>query len=106
MISTGAPLSADLPSVISLLTALIGQTEAGDWEAVVAMQPEVCKQLANLERFYGPTTAARSVSLADRNKMAEIVTLIDKAAMRCAARREQIAPLVNSLKALPDSIRA
>lgn len=106
MISTAPPLSADLPSIISLLTELIGRTEAGDWEAVVAMQPEACKQLATLEKLYGPTTAARSISLADRSKMAEIIALIDKAALRCAARREQIAPLVNSLKALPDSIRA
>lgn len=106
MLAPGVASRPDLTALVSLLTQLIGQADAGDWEAVVLMQPEVCLQLAQLERLYQSPAAASTAPPADRTRLAEIVALINKAEAVCATRREQIAPLVNSLKALPDSIQA
>lgn len=93
----------DLTALVALLNRLIRQTEAGDWEAVVAMQPEVCQKLADLKRYYESPSETFSPTTAERSKIAEVAALITKAETNCATRREQIAPLVNSLKALPDS---
>lgn len=106
MLASEAARHPDLSALVTLLNRLIGQTEAGDWEAVVAMQPEVCQQLADIQKYYESSAATRSPSGAERGKIAEIAALIAKAETNCATRREQIAPLVNSLKALPDSSRA
>lgn len=106
MFAPGVSSSSNLTTLISLLTQLIGQADAGDWETVVLMQPEVCQQLAELEYLYQSPAAARNTTPADRTRLAEIAALINKAELACATRRDQIAPLVSSLKALPDSLKA
>lgn len=106
MLASGVSSNPDLTAVISLLTQLLGQADAGDWEATVALQPEICHRLANLEHHYQSAATARNTSPADRSRLAEIAALINRAELVCAARRDQIAPLVSSLKALPDSIKA
>lgn len=106
MLASAASPHPDLLALIALLNQLIGQTETGDWEAVTAVQPEVCRQLANLQRHYDAPATARNSSPIDRSRLAEIAALIKKAEAACSTRRDQIAPLVNSLKALPDPIKA
>lgn len=106
MLASGVSSSPDLTTLISLLTQLIGQADTGDWEAAVAMQPELCQRLAALEYHYQSAATARNAPPADRTRLAEIAALINKAELACATRRDQIAPLVSSLKALPDSLKA
>lgn len=106
MLASGVASNPDLTALVSLLTQLIGQADAGEWEAVVALQPEVCQRLADLEGRYQTPAVARNAPPADRSRLAEIAALIDKATLACATRRDQIAPLVGSLKALPDSLKA
>lgn len=106
MHASAVPPPPDLVALIALLNELIRQTETGDWEAVTAMQPEVCLQLANLQRHYDTPATVRNSPPGDRSRLTEIAALINKAEAACTTRREQIAPLVNSLKAIPDPIRA
>ena len=106
MLEPGVSSRLDLGSIISLLTQLIRQAEAGEWEAVVLMQPNVCQQLADLESLYRSPVAISNTSSADSARLTEINALINKAELACATRREQIAPLVGSLKALPDPVKA
>lgn len=94
----------DLVSITALLNQLISQTNAGDWEAVTASQPEVCHQLAYLQRCCDDPTYIRNLPPVDRNKLNEISALINTAELACKTRRDHIAPLVNSLKALPFTI--
>ncbi len=106
MLAPGASSKPDLTAIASLLTQLIAQADVGNWEAVVLMQPEVSQRLAELEQQYQSPAAAINTPPADRTRLAEIVTLINRAESACAMRRDQIAPLVGSLKALPDAIKA
>lgn len=106
MLAPGVSSTPDLGTLVSLLTQLIGYADTGDWEAVVLMQPDVCQRLAELESLYQSPSTIRNTSPADRTRLAEINALISKAELVCATRREQIAPLVSSLKALPDPIKA
>lgn len=106
MLASAVSPHPDLVTLIALLNQLLGQTEAGDWEAVTAIQPEVCQRLADLQRHYDVPAAARNSLPADRDRLVEIAALVKKAEVACTTRRDQIAPLVNSLKALPDPIKA
>lgn len=106
MHTPGLSTHPDLTAIAALLIRLIGQAEAGEWETVALMQTDVCQRLNGLEQAYQSPASARGTSPADRARLAEIIALINKAESACATRREQIAPLVRSLKALPDTTQA
>lgn len=106
MLASAPRPSPDLARLEASLKHLIEQAEAGEWEAIVAMQPIVSQQLADIEIFYAPPGAASTVSAAERTRLSGIIALITKAEALCASRREQVAPLINSLKALPGSSTA
>lgn len=105
MSASAIPTRPDLVSVKALLTQLVTQADAGDWEAVTAIESEVCQQLACLQLYYNARTEL-SPSTVDRSKLAEIATLINRAELACTIRRDQIGPLVSSLKALPSAVKA
>lgn len=96
----------DISQLFGPLAELISLAEAGEWDAVVALAPNLSQQLASLDRTGKTALLSGQKYPIDREYLAKAIALLEKAGTLCAERREQIAPLVNSLKPLPNSLSA
>ena len=102
------PLEAKIPNAASKFSALSHQVagqlrqllsaaEQGEWEQVVNLAPSLS---ASLEAFRSFSAAAVG-DATDRKQLQEIAGMLDQATALCATRKEQIGPLVRSLKEIP-----
>jgi hypothetical protein len=85
--------AVQLKELLDSLKTFLKITNQGDWD-------QVCENPADFLRVLECTQnpdLLRSINMADRAKVQEILALIESSTKQCAERKEQIAPLVKAL---------